>query len=152
MPAIAEEIDFDAVFDGIIERLRRDEERRIQRPLVRLWDGDWNFVGEVHNEISARFQLPENETGQGVIELPAKYYLSRWLTNHDDRLKNVFLTVDKDGSRTGWMLDDLGQDKSDDGERTVKAIFKSDFEHLKHIIAYSNPFLPPEIQFPRVWA
>ncbi|WP_253805068.1 hypothetical protein [Nocardia sp. FDAARGOS_372] len=116
--------------------------------MVRIWDGDWNLVGEVHNEISAKFTLPENETGVGTIELPAQYYLSKWLTNHDDRLHNVHVTVDKDGARWGGMLDDLEGYKDDTGRRVVKASFKSDYEHLKNILAYSNPFLPPEIQFP----
>ncbi|MBF6515515.1 phage tail protein [Nocardia cyriacigeorgica] len=147
-----ETIDFDAVFGEIAERLKKEEARRIKPPLVRLWDGDGNFIGEVHNEISAKFTLPENETGIGMIELPAHYYLARWLTRHDDRsTANVVITVDKDGGRWGGMLDDLELSKDEDGRRTVRATFKSDFEHLKHIIAYSNPFLPPEIQFPRLW-
>ncbi|PEH74643.1 phage tail protein [Nocardia sp. FDAARGOS_372] len=146
-----ETIDFDQVFGEIDERLRKDQERRIRKPLVRIWDGDWNLVGEVHNEISAKFTLPENETGVGTIELPAQYYLSKWLTNHDDRLHNVHVTVDKDGARWGGMLDDLEGYKDDTGRRVVKASFKSDYEHLKNILAYSNPFLPPEIQFPRLW-
>ncbi|BAD56385.1 hypothetical protein [Nocardia farcinica] len=146
-----ETIDFDQVFGEIAERLRKDQERRIRKPLVRIWDGDWNLVGEVHNEISAKFTLPENETGVGTIELPAQYYLSKWLTNHDDRLHNVHVTVDKDGARWGGMLDDLEGYKDDTGRRVVKASFKSDYEHLKNILAYSNPFLPPEIQFPRLW-
>lgn len=150
--ATVETIDFDQVFGEIAERLTKDRERRIRPPLVRLWDGDWNYVGEVHREISAKFTLPENETGVGIVELPAHYYLSKWLTNHDDRATaNVFITVDKDGARWSGMLDDLELYKDDTGRRVVKASFKSDYEHLKHIIAYSNPFLPPEIQFPRLW-
>ncbi|MFE7799002.1 hypothetical protein [Nocardia sp. NPDC057440] len=150
--ATVETIDFDTVFGEIAERLTKDHERRIKRPLVRMWDGDWNLVGEVYNEISAKFTLPENETGIGTIELPARYYLSRWLTDVDARsTDNVFITVDKDGARWAGMLDDLVGSKDDTGNRIVKVIFKSDFEHLKHILAYSNPFLPPEIQFPRLW-
>ncbi|WP_280448483.1 hypothetical protein [Nocardia brasiliensis] len=147
-----ETIDFDQVFGEIAERLERDHERRIKPPLVQIWDGNWQLVGEVHNEISAKFTLPENETGVGTIELPSHYYLSRWLTDHDARsTANVFITVDKDGSRWGGMLDDLEGFKDDTGRRIVRATFKSDYEHLKHILAYSNPFLPPEIQFPRLW-
>ncbi|MEV0247973.1 hypothetical protein AB0H76_15375 [Nocardia sp. NPDC050712] len=145
-------IDFDQVFTEITDRLKADNERRIKPPLVRIWDGDWVLRGEVHNEISAKFTLPENETGLGEIQMPAHYYLSRWLTDHDARdTANVFITVDKDGSRWAGMLDDLEQYKDDTGQRIVKAVFKSDYEHLKHILAYSNPFLPPEIQFPRIW-
>jgi hypothetical protein len=150
--ATVETIDFDQVFGEIAERLRKDQERRIKPPLTRIWDANGVFIGEVHHEISASFRAPENETGVGVVELPARYYLSKWLTSHDERsTDNVIITVDKDGARWSGMLDDLEQYKDEDGQRVVKATFKSDFEHLKHILCYSNPFLPPEIQFPRLW-
>lgn len=146
-------IDFDAVYADIVDRLKTDETRRLQKPLVRLWDGDWTYRGEVYNEIEANFQTLLNETGIGTIVLPASYYLARWMTNHDARAgqKNVFVTVDYNGTRWSGMLDELEQTKDENGNRTVTATFKHDYEHLKHTIVYSNPFLPPEIQFPRLW-
>lgn len=151
--ATVETIDFDQVFNDIVERLKTDETRRLAKPLVRLWDGDWNFRGEVYNEIEASFQVINNETGKGTIVLPATYYLSRWMTDVDARAghKNIFITVDYQGTRWSGALDELRQEKDETGYRTVTATFLHDYEHLKHIIAYSNPFLPPEIQFPRLW-
>ncbi|MBF6428686.1 phage tail protein [Nocardia cyriacigeorgica] len=151
--ATVETIDFDQVFNDIVERLKTDETRRLAKPLVRLWDGDWNFRGEVYNEIEASFQVISNETGKGTIVLPASYYLSRWMTDVDARAghKNIFITVDYQGTRWSGALDELRQEKDETGYRTVTATFLHDYEHLKHIIAYSNPFLPPEIQFPRLW-
>ena len=151
--ATVETIDFDQVFNDIVERLKTDETRRLAKPLVRLWDGDWNFRGEVYNEIEASFQVINNETGKGTIVLPASYYLSRWMTDVDARAghKNIFITVDYQGTRWSGALDELRQEKDETGYRTVTATFLHDYEHLKHIIAYSNPFLPPEIQFPRLW-
>ena len=90
----------------------------------------------------------------GKLEMPAQYYLSKILTRHKARAgrKNIIITVDKDGERWSGTLDELSLSKDPEtGERTVVATFKHDYEHLKHIIAYSNPFLPPEIQFPRLW-
>lgn len=146
-------IDFDAVYRDIVDRLHTEDTRRQHKPLVRLWDGDWNLRGEVHNEIEASFTVIANETGTGTLVLPASYYLATWMTDADARegQKNVFVTVDYKGTRWSGCLDELTQDKDDDGHRTVTAIFKHDFEHLKNIVAYSNPFLPPEVQFPRLW-
>lgn len=148
-----ETIDFDAVFADITARLVGDRELRSRPGVVKLHDGDWNLRGTVHLENSASFQEIENETGMGQLEMPAKYFLSKWLTKHKARAgrKNVFITVDKDGERWSGTLDEVSQGKDENGERTVVATFKHDYEHLKHIIAYSNPFLPPEIQFPRLW-
>lgn len=146
-------IDFDQVFDEITARLKADQKRRLHTPLIRVWDGDWNLRGEVHREISAKFQTLNNETGIGQIEMPARYYLSKWLTDVDSRAgyKNTFFTVDYQGARWSGMLDEIEQYKDIDGQRNVRITIKHDYEHLKHILVYSNPFLPPEIQFPRLW-
>ncbi|MBF5002215.1 phage tail protein [Nocardia sp. BSTN01] len=153
MTAIAEDIDFDAVFDEIVADLRKDNDRRLIPPKMSLFDGDFVLAGEIHREISAKFTLPENETGTGVVELPAQYYLARWLTDVYGRSKkNVIIVVEKDGGQWSGFLDDLEQFKDPEtGQRIVRAHFLSDYEHLKHILVYCNPFLPPEFQFPRVY-
>lgn len=153
MVATVETIDFDAVFKQITDRLKKDDERRFASPLVRIWDGDWNYVGEVHRELSASFQRLNNETGIGTVELPSTYYLARWATDAKSRAgqKNVFVTVDYRGMRWSGTLDEVEQKKDNTGYRTTVLTFLHDYEHLKHILAYSNPFLPPELQFPRIW-
>lgn len=145
-------IDFDAEFKAITDRLEREKERRLLPPLIRLWDGDWNLRGECHRENSAEFQFLDNETGVGQIEMPLDYYLSRWLADiHLRPTTNVFITVEKDGARWSGMMDELKIIKSEDGTKVVRVLFKHDYEHLKHIIVWANPFLPAEIQFPRTW-
>jgi hypothetical protein len=151
--ATVETIDFEAVYQDIVSRLKKDEQRRESTPHVQIWNGDWDYVGEVHREIAASFQRLDNETGIGTIELPASYYLAKWLTDSKSRAghKNVFVTVDYQGMRWSGTLDEVEQKKDNTGYRTVVATFLHDYEHLKHILAYSNPFLPPELQFPRIW-
>ncbi|KZM69310.1 phage tail protein [Nocardia terpenica] len=153
MTATVATIDFDAVFADITARLKKETAQRISRPLVRLWDGNWVLRGEVRGEISAKFSLIANEVGVGTIELPASYYLARWMTAHHDRsTQNVHVTVDRDGARWSGTLDDLELDRDDHGHRIVRATFKHDTEHLRHILAFCNPFLFPEFQFPKTWA
>ncbi len=145
-------IDFDAEFAGIAERLQQENEARLAPPLLRLWDGDWNLRGVVRREISCRVQWAHNETGTAVLELPIDDYLAEWCVNVDERATTgVHFTVDKDGARWSGFLDELQFHKDDKGTRYVRLIFKHDYEHLKHILVWSNPFLPAEIQFPRLW-
>lgn len=152
MTAAVETIDFDAVFADITERIQKEKERRLIPPLVRLWDGDWNLRGYVKRENSASFQYIDNETGTGVIEMPADYYLSRWVVDvHKRPTTNVHITVDKDGARWGGRLAKAELIKDETGNRFVRATFRHDYEDLKHILVYANPFLPPEVQFPRTW-
>ncbi|MFJ1454697.1 phage tail protein [Nocardia sp. N2S4-5] len=153
MPVVAPNLDINAIFGEIVENLRKDEDRRLKPPTIELYDGNMVLAGEVHREISAKFTLPENEVGVGVIELPARYYLARWMTDTDARSKkNIIAVVEKDGAQWSGTLDNLEQTKDPEtGERVVRATFLHDMEHLKHIIVYCNPFLPPEFQFPKLF-
>lgn len=147
-----ETIDFDTVFGEIRERLEAEREHRILPPLVRLWDGDWNLRGEVKASISGSFQIIDNETGTGVLDMPLDYYMSQWLI--DVKARNtigVHITVDKDGSRWSGRMGSVKLIKDSDGSKFVRVSFRHDYEELKHLLAYSNPWLPPEIQFPRLW-
>jgi hypothetical protein len=38
------------------------------------------------------------------------------------------------------MMDELKIIKNDDGSKVVRVLFKHDYEHLKHIIVWANPF------------
>ncbi|MDG3012140.1 phage tail protein [Rhodococcus sp. D2-41] len=145
-------MDFDSAFAEIADRLREDRVQRIAPPLVRLWDGNWNLRGICKRENSANFQWLDNETGTASIEMPVDYFLSRWAYEvHNRSTQNIHVTVDKDGARWSGRMDDVLIVTNEQGQRTCRIIFKHDYEELKHILAWSNPFLPAEIQFPRLW-
>lgn len=144
-------IDFDAVFEQITAKIKADVEERLIPPLIRIWDGDWNLRGICKQEIGAEFQFLDNETGTGMLEMPADYFLSEWLAAADERpTSNVHVTMDKDGARWGGRMSEL-QVIDDERGRRVRVLFKHDYEELKHILAWSNPFLPEGLQFPRLW-
>lgn len=146
------DLDFDKVFADIVARETAENEARLQPAEVLLFDGDWNLRGRCTNENKASFQLLRNETGMGELELPLDYYLSEWLADVDARgTTNVHVIVNKDGGRWGGRMAELIVDKGSDGRKVVRAIFRHDYEELKHILVWSNPFLPAEIQFPRMW-
>ncbi|MFI9507578.1 hypothetical protein [Nocardia sp. NPDC052566] len=115
---------------------------------MRLWDGNWVLRGTVRNEITAQWQLLDNETGIGVLEMPLDYFLSQWVIGHDQRsTANIHVTVDKDGIRWGGRLDEF---EIIDDEK-VRCTFRHDLEELKHIRIWPNPFLLAETQFPRLF-
>lgn len=147
-----ETIDFDAVYKEITDRLQAEKERRLIPPRVRLWDGDWNFRGEVKRENSGSFQDLDNEGGEGILDMPLDYYLSKWLAAvHERQTTNVHVTVDKDGVRWSGRLEELLTIKDEKGRKFVRVLFRNDKAELDHILAWSNPWLPAEIQFPRLW-
>lgn len=137
--------------EGQVPRRARREARR-KLPLIRLWDGDWNYVGTVNDAIEASFQWRMNDTGSGHIELPVDSYLAKWAMNFKGRAtKNVHATMDKDGARWGGTLESANIVKSSDGKRFISLNFLHEYEEMKHIYVWPNPYLPAIVQFPRLF-
>ncbi|MFC8182396.1 phage tail protein [Rhodococcus sp. NPDC057297] len=149
---VVDRLDFDKFNRDIENMLKEEADRRRLPPEVELYDGDWNSVGIVGRVDRADFQFIQNETGTASLEMPLHYYLSEWVINVDGRAtSDVHVRMEKDGARWTGKLDELRIIKDDSGRRFVRLLFKHDFEQLKKMVVYPNPFLPPEIQFPRLW-
>lgn len=132
------------------KKARRD--KRLQRPLVRLWDGDWVMRGYCEAELSGSLQWALNNTGVAEIALPVGHYLANWALDPWGRpTQNIHLTADKDGARWSGRLQEARLRKDDDGRRKVVLTFLDDIEELKYIDVWPNPFLPSAIQFPRAF-
>jgi len=145
-------IDFDAEQKAIFDRLEAEYNRRIQQPYVRIWDGSWVLRGVAAVFYSAEFTEKDSDTGMGQIVMPADYYLSKWIADEDGRTTlNVHITVDKDGVRWSGRMDTYEYDLKEDGTSTFTVNFKHDYEELKHILVWANPFLPDAVQFPKIW-
>ena len=145
-------MDPDAVWADFQQQIAAEKEERLKPPLVRLWDGSWNLRGVVSRINSANIQEINNDVGVADFELPLDYWLSEWVVNLDERTtKNIHVTVDKDGARWGGRMESFSVVKNEDGTGILRLRFKHDIEELNHILVYSNPWLPPEVQFPRLW-
>ena len=145
-------MDPDAVWADFQQQIAAEKEERLKPPLVRFFDGNWNLRGVVTRINRAHIQELNNETGVAEFELPLDYWISQWVANVKDRsTKNVFCTVDKDGARWSGILDEHTIVKNEDGTSVLRIRFLHDYVNLKHILVYSNPWLPPEVQFPRLW-
>lgn len=142
--------------DGILAATEADQARRArvrtEPALVRLWDGDWNLRGRVSGEIQAEFRWVLNNTGTGTLTLPVDHYLAKWAADwHSRGLKNIHITVDKDGARWGGRMSGFSVRKKDNGDKEMEIQFLDFIEDLKHIRVWSNPVLPAAIQFPRAF-
>lgn len=145
-------IDPDQVFWDIVNHNFDETEKRLRPPVVKLWDGNWILRGRVSQAYSGDFIEIDAETGTGKLEMPEDYYLSKWVVDHDGRdTKNVHVTVEKDGVRWSGRMDHYEIDRGEKGKVIVRVLFKHDYEEFKHILVWCNPFLPAEVQFPRLW-
>lgn len=145
-----------ALIDSIWEQgngtRRARAESRLTPALVRIWDGDWNYIGAVHDALEASFQWKLNDTGSGFLRLPTHSWLAqRVMEKRTASSRNIHITMDKDGARWGGRLDRMTISKQSDGARVVDLEFLHDYEELKHIYVWPNPMLPAAIQFPRAF-
>lgn len=145
-----------AIWDATLEREQEDARARLERPLVRLWNGDWEMQGVLNTEYRAEFTWIDNDSGTGLIEIPFDDPLASWIWRVKDRIesgekRNVFITVDKDGARWSGTLVDHTVEKREDGSRVLVVRWIHDFEVLKYYLVWCNPFLPDFVQFPRVF-
>lgn len=136
-------------------KLDEDNLRRIP-PLVRFWDGEWNLQHLGGVEVKAQFAWVSNDTGPAQVTVPFDSPVAQWIHDTEGRVtrgegRTVGLTVDYCGARWSGLMDKYTVDAKDDGDVVMVIDFFHDYEHLKWVTCYSNPFLPPAIQLPRAW-
>ncbi|ASZ75460.1 minor tail protein [Mycobacterium phage Kimona] len=144
--------DADRVWNTIQERKEFRERERRKPPLIRLWNGDMVLRGVVAGERGGDFEFIENDTGTASLELSLDHYLAKWVMNFRGRDKrNVIITIDKQGARWSGFMDHYTVVRKENGDCYLEIVFKHDYEQLKHILVWANPFLRPELQFPKLW-
>jgi len=127
------------------------EAKRLAKPIIRLWDGDYTFRGQVVGERKGEFEFVENDVGTASLELPIDHHLAKWVMDHKGRNKrNVHITIDKQGARWSGCMDQYKVVRKQT-DAYIEILFKHDFEQTKHILVWANPFLRPEFQFPKMW-
>lgn len=134
-----------------LRRCKREQER-LAPPDVELRDGDFRLRGLVAGERVLEWEFIENETGTATLQLSLSHFLAQWVMNHRGRAKrNVILNIEKQGARWTGMMDHYRVVKTDQGDAYLEIVFLHDFAQTRHIRVWCNPFLRPELQFPKVW-
>lgn len=137
--------------DYLLHRFQLDIERGTP-PLTRIWDGSWNLFAEIHGEFEHEFRFIERNTGMAHIDLPLDHYISEWATDPTKRPnKDMHLTFDKDGARWSGKVNSVRVTWGAKGRRVLRLTAKHDYEHLKKIRVWSNPFSMAEVQIPKSW-
>lgn len=144
----------DEVYNLIMEELRERELNSRKRPTIRIFDGVWNLIGYVTDEYSGKVTWKQNDTGLFVLDMPADNWIAEWVAAHDERQHdNVHVVVEKGLTRWSGRMEfcKLLKDRDSNRRGRLTVQFRHDYEELKHILVWSNPFLPAEVQFPKAW-
>lgn len=135
----------------LMARAERDRIAAKKRPRIRVWDKDWNYVSEFYGELNADFgeKLHDSETGE--LETYADHPLRRWMTEELKDEEDIHFTVDTAWDRWSGKVTNLKVRSNGRSRDRLTIYLLNEYEHIKKIICYSNPFLPPEFQFPKIW-
>ena len=143
---------------GQTQREKRIDARR-KYPLIQLYDGDWNFQARIDPwVVEADFKWKLNDTGTCTVKIPTRgsksiEQVASWLLNPwgRPRAKTVHLRCDKDGGRWTGKIASVRLTKEEDGSRSIVLEGLDDYEELKRIYCWPNPFLPASVQFPKAF-
>lgn len=135
---------------------RAEEKTRRERPLIRIWDAEWQLQHILSVEYKAQFAWVSNDSGPGQTEIPFDTPVAQWIHDFQGRIdrgegRNVHITVDYCGARWGGRMDKYSIEQREDGDVVMVVDWLHDYENLKWYQVWSNPFLPAAFQFPRAF-
>ena len=127
-----------------------------QRPLIRLWDKRFSYLGTVVSERSAEYGRLMDDSATITMSLPWSDWLAD-LVAHKTRVEeDLHITIDNPNNRSwrtrlGYRVTAVRAVKSEDGTKTVELEGISLREHAKHLRIASTPVCPPEFQPIKSW-
>jgi len=134
------------------------EKSAMLRPLFRLADKNLNIVGELTGEMSAEFEELMVDSGAARYVVRYDNWLVDYMVNLTRVEEDLHLIIDRDPynaddcrRRWGGKIHTINIQRHDDGTSTVELLAISNREHAKRLLFAASPFLPPEIQLPKMW-
>lgn len=122
------------------------------RPLVELYDKNWESSMPIVNETQANFLRKLNDTGEGNLVIFGNEAARKMIVDELGLWEDLHVRV-----RTGFWewtgkVTRIEDECNDDGFEFITLKVVHEFEHAKKIIAFCNPFFPAEFQWPKIWA
>lgn len=146
----------EAIWQATLDAEREDWETRNADPLIKLADGHQVIRHLLFDVRDLKFSDIENNTGQASFLLDVDHYVAEWVADRDGRRQrgegtNLHVEIEIAGVRWSGRAEPPVVEKGADGRRYVRLTFLHDYENLKWIDCWSNPFLPAIFQFPRIF-
>lgn len=136
--------------DMVTESLR-------QRPLLRLWDKDMNYIGQIAQEKSVQVEEVATDSGGFNVVVRRDNWLSETILYDRRAVEDLHFTLDPNPTKTNWRtrfggkITAVNAKRGQDGLHTIELEGVSNREHLKHILCAATPFSPPEFQPLKMW-
>jgi len=128
-----------------------------QRPLLRLWDKDFQYIGQIAQEKSVQVEEVASDSGGATVVVRRDNWLSDTILYDRRAVEDLHLTLDPNPTQTSWRtrwggkITGVNAKRGADGLHTIELEAVSNREHLKHILCAATPFSPPEFQPIKMW-
>ncbi|AXN53471.1 minor tail protein [Gordonia phage Ronaldo] len=144
------------IWNATRAQIKEDERIRKERPVVKIWDGEYHLQFLCQDEYKFEAEVIDNETGTALIDIPFESPTAQWINQEYERVqrdegKNVHMTYEYCGIRNGYRLDNRVMERDEDGIAVLHTTWLHDYEELKWYQLWSNPFLLAAVQIPRVF-
>ncbi|WP_282775865.1 hypothetical protein [Nocardia sp. CC201C] len=131
--------------------IQRIEEMRTP-PRITLWDKNWENPVPLFGIVSASFEERLNETGEATLVLQASTKLYRLLIEDLGLWEDLHITAELSGKRWSGKCAAISEGQKSGEIGHIELKFLHEYEHVKKIVCYANPLLPPEFQYPKLYA
>lgn len=145
-------IDLDKVYDDVRTHWSFYEAQQQQDSRIRLWDGNWQMFAEVSGEFEHEYTFLNNDAGSATVQLPLEHAVAQAMAVPEEwPTQSMYLTFDKDGARWSGRVTGSRVVVNYKGEQHFELTATHDYQKLKELLVWANPFLPAEVQFPKAW-
>jgi hypothetical protein len=138
-----------------IEAMERQFHEQMRKPAsVDIFDGNWTWDTRQHvaGEISGSAEEILNDTGAAEIKMFGDHKLAEWIDEELDDEEDVHVRIVVSGVQWTGIVQDVVEQGTSDGQEYFILKCISEYEHMKRVVCYCNPFFPAEFQFPKLWA
>lgn len=128
-----------------------------QRPLLRLWDKNFQYLGQIAQEKSVQVEEVASDSGGFSVVVRRDNWLSDTILYDRRAVEDLHFTLDPNPTQTSWRtrfggkVTAVSAKRGADGLHTIELQGVSNREHLKHILCAATPFTPPEFQPLKMW-
>lgn len=155
-PAVDLQATCEAIWEATLAEDRRVEAMQQTPPGIFVFDGHQRLQHLLLDVVAVHGEDMENETGSIELTLPFDHPVAQWMNDRRGARqrgegKNFHIDVEHNGVRLSGRYESKRVTKDWLGQRLLVVSFLTDYENLKWVDCWSNPFLPAIFQFPRIF-
>lgn len=123
-----------------------------RKPLVELYDSNWETFIPLVGETQADWLKKRNDTGEGNLVIFGNKDIRQHLVDELGEWEDLHVRVRHGFYEWTGKAEYVEHESDEEGFEFINVKFVHEFEHAKKMVVYCNPWFPAELQYPKLWA